>query len=315
MLQVRKKVAHGRRGFSMYVPAHEAPDDDAMSKLQELLYHASKVVVLTGAGISTESGIPDYRSKGVGLYARSKHKPIEHRDFMGHEGVRQRYWARNYMARHQWQGAQPNANHLLLAQWQHDSRGDVRIVTQNVDRLHQKAGARDVIELHGSMDEVRCMNPACDAPSIAREDFQAVLDALNPGFVEKVQADNDTLANAMQVRPDADMYLSTEMERLFHVAHCPVCRIGFYKPNVVFFGDSVAPAIVRQIYHDVDTADAMLVLGSSLHVFSGYRFLLRAKDAHVPIGIVNIGPTRGDGLATVKVNAKCSSVLRDLHLV
>ncbi|OQR83932.1 hypothetical protein ACHHYP_14109 [Achlya hypogyna] len=299
----------------MYVPAAAAPDDVAMSKLQELLFHASKVVVLTGAGISTESGIPDYRSKDVGLYARSNHKPIEHKEFMGSEAVRQRYWARNFMARHKWGRTQPNINHALLAQWQREATGDVVLVTQNVDRLHQKAGSSAVIELHGSMDEVRCMNPACSAPPLPRDEFQHVLRALNPDFEAMVRADNDTLANAMQVRPDADMYLSPEMERAFHVAHCPKCQTGFYKPNVVFFGDSVPRPVVQQIYHDVETADALLVLGSSLHVFSGYRFLLRAQEMHVPIGIVNIGPTRGDALATVKVNAKCSDVLSNLHLV
>ncbi|OQR90953.1 NAD-dependent deacetylase sirtuin-4 [Thraustotheca clavata] len=303
-----------RRSLS-YVPFHEAPCNDAMHELQQILYHSGKVVVLTGAGISTESGVPDYRSKDVGLYARTNHKPIEHKEFTNNAHVRQRYWARNYMARNKWKLTQPNVNHHVLAKWQQETSGDVAIVTQNVDRLHHKAGSNNVIELHGSMDEVRCMNPQCSSPIMSRDDFQVILDELNPNFKEMVKLDNDTHANSMQVRPDADMYLSKDMERAFHVPTCPVCKSGFYKTNVVFFGDSVPRDVVEKIYHEVDTADAILVLGSSLHVFSGYRFLLRAKENKLPIGIVNIGPTRGDSLATVKVNAKCSSVLTELHLV
>ncbi|ETV79794.1 hypothetical protein H257_07017 [Aphanomyces astaci] len=306
-----------RRLLSSYVPAHGKPRTLELQLLQELLAKSKKVVVLTGAGISTESGIPDYRSEGVGLYARANHRPIQHMDFMTSAATRQRYWARNFMARDKWRAVQPNANHRVLSQWQNSGLWDVTLVTQNVDRLHTKAGSRDVIELHGSSEEVRCMQPGCAAPPIDRDTFQSILSNLNPIYQDLVfqyintqheNEFNNDHTNENRMRPDADMFLSPELERAFDVAVCPYCGHAMYKPNIVFFGDSVPTPKVDMIYDAVKQSDAMLVLGSSLHVFSGYRFARRAAEWKVPLAIVNIGPTRADPIATLKLDAKCSTV-------
>ncbi|KAF0700173.1 Aste57867_9301 [Aphanomyces stellatus] len=310
------------RFLSSYVPAHSNPRIFELQRLQELVDNASKIVVLTGAGISTESGIPDYRSAGVGLYARANHKPIEHMDFMTSAATRQRYWARNFMARDAWRAVQPNINHVTLAQWQTQHLRDLTIVTQNVDRLHTKAGSPDarifVIELHGSSEEVRCMHPGCAAPPISRDAFQATLLHLNPIFEDLVRGDDATMtttgAGNDRMRPDADMFLTHDMERAFQVAVCPYCGHAMYKPNIVFFGDAVPKPKVDQIYAAVAASDAVVVLGSSLHVFSGYRFAMRAKEWSKPLAIVNIGPTRADHLADVKLDAKVSAVLTHLVL-
>ncbi|ETV96007.1 hypothetical protein, variant [Aphanomyces invadans] len=319
---------NGRRLLSSYIPAHGKPRMLELQLLQELVSKSKKILVLTGAGISTESGIPDYRSAGVGLYARANHRPIQHMDFMTSAATRQRYWARNFMARGKWRAVQPNTNHNILARWQESGRWDVTIVTQNVDRLHTKAGSRHVIELHGSSEEVLCMHPGCAAPPIDRDTFQAILSRLNPIYEDLVHQDvvaqsttavyNDGSVVADdkddRMRPDADMFLTQEMERAFQVAVCPYCGQAMYKPNIVFFGDSVPKPKVDQIYETVRQSDAMVVLGSSLHVFSGYRFAMRAKEWNIPLAIVNIGPTRADPLATLKLDAKCSAVLSQLNL-
>ncbi|RHY63584.1 hypothetical protein DYB38_001665 [Aphanomyces astaci] len=297
-----------RRLLSSYVPAHGKPRTLELQLLQELLAKSKKVVVLTGAGISTESGIPDYRSEGVGLYARANHRPIQHMDFMTSaavdtmppkESVHDKSWLR----------------FIGLTTTMHR---DVTLVTQNVDRLHTKAGSRDVIELHGSSEEVRCMQPGCAAPPIDRDTFQSILSKLNPIYQDLVfqyiniqhenEVDNNH-TNEDRMRPDADMFLSPELERAFDVAVCPYCGHAMYKPNIVFFGDSVP---TPKIYDAVKQSDAMLVLGSSLHVFSGYRFARRAAEWKVPLAIVNIGPTRADPIATLKLDAKCSTVLTHL---
>lgn len=176
-----------------FVPKHEAVCTNRIEQLQEMVDAAPRILALTGAGVSTESGIPDYRSEAVGLYARSNHKPIQHQDFMKFKHVRQRYWARNYFGWPKFSAVQPNASHEILAKWEKQGRLSV-IVTQNVDRLHHKAGSKTVIELHGCAYEVKCMN--CNH-TISRHDFQKVLTALNPHL--KV--------DRIEVRPDADVDL------------------------------------------------------------------------------------------------------------
>ncbi|KAG9411265.1 NAD-dependent protein lipoamidase sirtuin-4 [Aphanomyces cochlioides] len=302
------------RRWVCYVPAHSMPRILELQMLQELLNKSEKIVVLTGAGISTESGIPDYRSAGVGLYARSNHKPIQHMDFMTSAATRQRYWARNYMAREAWRAVQPNINHLTLSKWQTSTKRKWTIVTQNVDRLHTKAGSTNVVELHGSSEEVICMHPGCSAPPIDRDTFQAILERLNPIYADLVHQDAASRSSQDKMRPDADMFLSPEMERAFQPAVCPYCGHAMYKPNIVFFGDAVPKAKVDHIYDELRESDVMVVLGSSLQVFSGYRFPVRAKEWKKPLAIVNIGPTRADGLADIKIESKCSDVLTALHL-
>ncbi|XP_046455098.1 NAD-dependent protein deacylase Sirt4-like isoform X2 [Daphnia pulex] len=176
------------------------------------------------------------------------------------------------------------------------------ITTQNVDRLHHKAGSKAVVELHGCAHEVKCMK--CNY-EISRHDFQSTLIELNP--LLSVQN--------IEIRPDADVELSQELINTFRIPHCQQCRDevnGFFKPNIVFFGDNVPKSRVEFVFSQLQSSDCLLVLGSSLHVYSGYRFIVRASELGIPSAIVNIGPTRGDKFASVKLNAKCSEVLKKI---
>lgn len=192
--EVRKIVGERLYSNLTFVPKHEEACTHKVEQLQELMDSSPHILVLTGAGVSTESGIPDYRSEAVGLYARSNHKPIQHQDFMKYKHIRQRYWARNYFAWPNFSAVQPNISHKILARWEKEKKTSM-IVTQNVDRLHHKAGSKSVIELHGCAYEVKCMN--CNY-TLSRHDFQRVLTSLNPHLkVDRVE-----------VRPDADVELS-----------------------------------------------------------------------------------------------------------
>ena len=176
-----------------FVPRHGLVDANELEQLQEFVDNSTGIFVLTGAGISTESGIPDYRSEEVGLYARTNHKPIQHQEFMKSKHVRQRYWARNFVGWSTFSGVAPNLSHTTLATW--EKHGKIsQIITQNVDRLHHKAGCKSVVELHGSAYDVKCMN--CSF-TIDRHDFQEILTNLNPSFCTK----------SVEMRPDADVEL------------------------------------------------------------------------------------------------------------
>lgn len=184
------------RGYAnlSFVPHHEAVIESQLEKLQVLIDSSTNVLILTGAGLSTESGIPDYRSESVGLYARSNHRPIQHQDFMKFKHVRQRYWARNFVGWPMFSNVQPNVSHKILADWERQGKIS-SIITQNVDRLHHKAGSKAVVELHGCAHEVKCMK--CNY-EISRHDFQSTLNELNP--LLSVQN--------IEIRPDADVELS-----------------------------------------------------------------------------------------------------------
>ena len=239
---------------------------------------AGGAVILTGAGISTDSGIPDYRSPG-----RPVRTPMQHADFIAHPAARARYWLRSAVGWPRFAQARPNAAHVALARLQ--QRGCVtRLVTQNVDGLHQRAGAVDVCELHGSLHEVTCLG--CGA-SIARAVMQQDLVEANPWLAG--------LAGAALA--DGDVELAAELEGRLRVPACARCG-GVLKPAVVFFGGNVAPALVAASRAAIERAAVLLVIGSSLTVFSGYRFALYARAHRVPIAIVNRGPTRADALAT-----------------
>ena len=243
-------------------------------------------LVLTGAGVSTDSGIPDYR--GPGSVARS---PMTYQEFVGSESNRRRYWARAHVGWSRMSGAQPNATHRWLAERQDALAG---LITQNVDTLHERAGHRGVIDLHGRIDRVRCLD--CGS----RSDRTAVhqrLDVLNPGWS----------AQEAVVLPDGDVAL--EATEGFVLAECERCA-GRLKPDVVFFGESVPKDVVTHCFSLVDDAEALLVLGSSLQVMSGLRFVRRATKHAIPIVIVNRGATRGDDLATVKIDDGVAETLR-----
>nr|WP_300150139.1 Sir2 family NAD-dependent protein deacetylase [Propionicimonas sp.] len=255
-----------------------------------------RVVALTGAGFSTDSGLPDYR----GPDARQRH-PMTYDQFAGSADYRRHYWARNHLGWHHMRRSEPNDGHYALARM--EAAGTVSgVITQNVDRLHQRAGSRRVVDLHGHYDLIRCL--ACGW-TCTRTELDARLSALNPGFLEQVRELGD-----IEVAPDADVVLA-ETEG-FVVADCPACG-GILKPDIVFFGESVPVDRVRAAYDLVDAAGALLVAGTSLAVMSGLRFVRHASGIGLPIVLVNRGLTRGDDLASVRLNAGTSETLTYLE--
>jgi NAD-dependent SIR2 family protein deacetylase len=251
----------------------------------------SRLVVLTGAGLSTDSGIPDYR--GPGSMAR---QPMTYQEFVSGPVARQRYWARSHLGWGRMRRAEPNDGHRALARLDPDL-----LITQNVDGLHEAAGSRRLVALHGRIADVICLS--CRRTT-SRTRLGERMTLANPGFGE---AHADALT-----RPDGDVDLDETSG--FVVPECDDCG-GVLKPDVVFFGENVPAARVQQCYDAVDALtpdDALLVLGSSLTVMSGFRFVRRAAKAGVPVVIVNRGQTRGDDLATVKVEMGCSEFLTSM---
>lgn len=271
----------------------------SFTELVELL-RGRATVVLAGAGCSTESGIPDYR--GPEGRMRSK-PPVQYGEFVRRPSARMRYWARSAVGWRRMSTAEPNEGHRALARLEH--AGVVRgIITQNVDGLHQRAGSGRVVELHGSLAFVRCL--ACD-DRVSRGDLQALLIERNRAWLEAIRAGDGTPVAA----PDGDAELGDGAYEGFEVPDCGTCG-GLLKPDVVFFGESVPSACVQEAWRLFDEAEALLVVGSSLQVFSGRRFVYRAVENRVPIGIVNLGPTRADELAAAKVEARLGEVLPSL---
>lgn len=260
------------------------------ASLREFVECHERLFVLTGAGCSTASGIPDYRDAD-GEWKRGQ--PILLEDFLAHERSRQRYWARSLVGFRRMRGAVPNGAHRALAAL--ESRDRVaQLVTQNVDGLHQAAGSRNVIDLHGRVDVVRCMT--CER-RVSREHVQAELVERNSSFaaLEAVEA------------PDGDALLDGVDFKAFDVPAC-VCG-GLLKPDVVFFGERVPADRVQRAFAALADSDAMLVVGSSLMVYSGYRFVQAAAEAGKPIAAVNLGRTRADGLLSLKVPQPCAQAL------
>jgi NAD-dependent SIR2 family protein deacetylase len=256
------------------------------------LVHAGRVVVLSGAGLSTESGIPDYRGPSG---AQRRHAPMTYQTFVASPEARHRYWARSYLGWRQIARARPNAGHAAVAALQ--DRGLIDgIITQNVDGLHQAAGARDVIELHGGLDLVVCLS--CGLRE-ARTSLDERLREVNAGFV----------AAFAHVNPDGDVDLSDDDLDAFVPVGCRYCSSDLVKPDVVFFGENVPRPRVDACYSLVEAAATLLVLGSSLTVMSGLRFVRRAAALGMPVAIVNQGETRGDALAQLKIEAPLGDVL------
>lgn len=261
------------------------------SPLQQFIQTHRRLFVLTGAGCSTASGIPDYRDTD-GQWKRPP--PINYADFMQQPAARQRYWARSMVGWPRFACARPNSAHYALSEL--ERRGQVvLLVTQNVDRLHQLAGSERVLDLHGRLDVVRCM--ACDWRS-AREAFQQLLVEHNPAWAHLEAPD----------APDGDADLEGEDFSRFEVPPCPRCG-GIVKPDVVFFGEAVPRERVSQATQAWQAADALLVVGSSLMVYSGYRFVDAAARAGKPVAAVTLGRTRADPLLELKVDAACSDAL------
>ncbi|MBN8737517.1 MAG: NAD-dependent protein deacetylase [Xanthomonadales bacterium] len=274
--------------------AMSAGDLESAADIERLvawLAARSSVTALTGAGVSTESGIPDYRD-GDGNWKRSQ--PVQYRDFVESKAVRKRYWARSFAGWPMFTAARPSAAHVALARL--EAKGHIaRIVTQNVDRLHQRAGSRNVIDLHGRLDVVRCL---ANGHRFDRDAFQARLRDANP----------DWEVSSARIAPDGDADLEGIDFNTFNVPACETCG-GMLKPDVVFYGESVPRETTAAALAAVESADGVLVAGSSLMVWSSFRLVRAAAARGVEIVAVNRGHTRGDDLFAFKIDAECGAVL------
>jgi len=272
-------------------------DSAAFANLRQFITQHRRLLVITGAGCSVESGIPTYRNHS-GQWLRNQ--PIQHTDFINQASARKRYWARSLAGWPAVHMARPNDAHRALAAM--EARQQIPLlVTQNVDRLHQKAGQKHVIDLHGRLDQVICLD--CHQVS-EREVMQQrllLLNALTP-------------PEALALAPDGDADVDEQLIRDLLVPDCERCN-GILKPNVVFFGGAVSKLIVEAITSQLDQVDGLLIVGSSLSVFSGFRFCRLAHRNSVPIAAINQGKTRADDLFSVKLEADCSAALVELERV
>jgi NAD-dependent SIR2 family protein deacetylase len=277
---------------SKTMPEPATHEEDAAA-LADFLERHPRLTVLTGAGCSVPSGIPEYRDeRGEWKHA----KPMTFADFTGSPAARRRYWAGSLRGWPRARDARANPAHLALARLEQAGRV-VRLVTQNVDGLHQRAGSRRVVDLHGRLDLVECL--ACGG-IIQREDVQSLLLAWNPRF--------DT--GVGPARPDGDALVADSLDD-FLVPDCPECG-GVLKPKVVFFGESIPRSRVDDVLAALDQSDALLVVGSSLMVYSGYRFVRTARQLGRPVAIVNVGRTRADTECVLKLERDCASLLADV---
>ncbi|GMT32668.1 hypothetical protein PFISCL1PPCAC_23965, partial [Pristionchus fissidentatus] len=281
-----------------FVPSFIRPSEKEIRQFLSELGNVDRLFVMTGAGISTESGIPDYRSAVVGQYARTNHRPVTHQEFMSSEHTRKRFWARNFLAWPRFRDAQPNETHRSIAKWERSDRFHW-LVTQNVDGLHTKAGSSRQTELHGCGHRVKCME--CDH-TMSRADLQSLFSSLNPLWT--------SMESPGELNPDGDVTIEEGAEKTFNVAACPSCD-GVLKTDVVFFGDNVPREDVDFCYEKVhvEESDGILVLGSSLSVMSGYRFVHHASLRGLPIFMVNIGPSRADKLVTHRIHCTASMIV------
>lgn len=252
------------------------------------------VLALTGAGISTESGIPDYR----GPDGKRRVQPMQYAEFVGSSEARQRYWARSYVGWQRFSTAGPNEGHRAVAALQRAGLVG-SVITQNVDGLHQAGGAVDVTELHGALARVVCLT--CGERT-SRMDLDERMRETNPGYQ----------VTSEEIRPDGDIALNALQVRDFVVPLCLVCGRDTLKPDVVFFGESVPKTLVERCFQLTEQARALLVLGSSLKVMSGYRFVRRAAAHGIPVAIITRGPTRGDTEATHQLDAPLGVTLSEL---
>jgi NAD+-dependent protein deacetylase sirtuin 4 len=271
----------------------EQQNENDWSRLLDVLA-GRRIVVLAGAGCSTESGIPDYRGTG----APRRRAPVQYQEFVRSASARARYWSRSSIGWPRMCAAQPNEGHRALARM--EQSGHVAgLITQNVDGLHHAAGSRRIVELHGSLAVVRCID--CGG-TIERAVFQELLLELNAGWPPLVHGDD--VASA----PDGDAELPDALLESFRVPECTMCG-GIMKPHVVFFGENVPAKVVEQAWSVFEEADVLLVTGSSLTVYSGRRFIYRACRDSIPIAIVNRGPTRADDVAAAKIDGALGTVL------
>ncbi|HEY8307427.1 MAG TPA: Sir2 family NAD-dependent protein deacetylase [Lapillicoccus sp.] len=284
--------------------AATASTDTGIDELTRLVVRGG-VMVLTGAGLSTESGIPDYR----GPDGTRRVTPMQYAEFIGSSEARRRYWARSYIGWQRFNRAAPNSGHRAVSTLQRAGLLDA-VVTQNVDGLHQAAGAVDVTELHGNLDRVVCLT--C-GNHVERGSLHERLAEANPGFVDLVLGvAPDGSRVTSQIRPDGDIVLDDAVTARFHLPVCLVCGSDTLKPDVVFFGESVPKDTVGRCFDIVDGAHSLLVLGSSLAVMSGYRFVRRAARNGIPVAIVTASASRGDPEATLRLHTPLGATLEQL---
>ncbi|MCL7943821.1 NAD-dependent protein deacetylase [Marinobacter sp. ATCH36] len=277
------------------MPADDRPlvlhkPEEAGAMLAEFIHRHPGLMILTGAGVSTASGIPDYRD-GEGAWKRKQ--PVQHRDFMASAEVRQRYWGRSLIGWPVIRNARPNTAHRHIAELELRNHSRL-VVTQNVDRLHQQAGSRSVTDLHGRADEVICMS--CGYRCKRDEVHERCAD-MNPEFEQYTAG----------AAPDGDADLEVDFSR-FRIADCPRCD-GILKPDVVFFGDYVPKDRVYSALDTLKASDGLLVIGSSLMVYSGLRFCRYAREWGKPMATLNLGRTRADSVVDLKINAEISESL------
>ena len=267
---------------------------DPISDLHAFIELNQPLLVLTGAGCSTESGIPDYRDEN-GNWKYSQ--PVQFMDFVRHNHVRKRYWSRSMLGWPRMAQARPNATHVSLAKL--EKAGFISfLVTQNVDGLHQKAGSKSMLELHGGLKWVICLDCRKKMP---RQQLQEMLFDFNPEF--------NSMADGLA--PDGDALLADLDLSTFRVPVCPDCG-GILKPDVVFFGEQVPKTRFNRVIEQLDQARALLVIGSSLMVFSGYRFCKYARQQDKSVAVLNIGRTRADPVLSLKVSLPCHEVLPEI---
>lgn len=288
---------HSSNSTQSTVPPHSSLTLTNLTRLREFIDQSKRLFILGGAGVSTESGIKDYRSEKVGLFATSDQRPVNYVDFLRNPKVRQQYWARNTTAWPIFKSFQPNSAHRFLATLEH--MGKVHwLVTQNVDNLHHKAGTRLLTELHGTVFSVICLK--CHLKS-SREEVQDYIHHINPGWSAVPEG----------FAPDADVFVSREAVASFNTPHCERCG-GILKPDVVFFGDNVPRSRVELISKRVTESDAFMIIGSSIETYSALRHVKEAKEMRLPVLILNIGSTRADPLADVIIRARCGEALNAL---
>ncbi|VDP22252.1 unnamed protein product [Soboliphyme baturini] len=289
-------VCHANKAYfsSRVIPECGATKKDDVMKLRSFLSGTKRLLVLSGAGVSTESGIPDYRSAKIGRYSRPKPLIVDHQEFMHSAGLRRRYWARNFLEWTWFCKATPNRSHEIIADWEQKNKLSW-LITQNVDGLHSMAGSQKVTELHGCRRRVRCMK--CKE-LFSRDAVQTMMEEQNFSWN----------ARFLKVSAETEVNLTEDEEFNFNAPSCPKCG-GFMKPDVVFFGDSVPEEIMLFLKSKVHEADSMLVLGSSLMVNTGFYFVQLLKSSDKPLAIVNINETKADHFADVKISAVCGEIL------
>ncbi|WP_181151935.1 MULTISPECIES: NAD-dependent protein deacetylase [unclassified Arthrobacter] len=285
-------------GFASMAPAPVAelgPQERTALRAALDLLAGKRMAVLTGAGLSTDSGIPDYRGPGS-----APRNPMTYQEFIGSEANRRRYWARNHIGWSHLRHADPNAGHAAVALL--ERRGLMTgLITQNVDRLHEDAGSVNVVDLHGRYDQVVCLS---NGHTFSRRLIAAILEEINPRFVEAAVESGE-----VEMAPDADATVEdSELITSFVMAVCPICG-GTLKPDFVYFGENVPKDRVARAYEMVDHSEALLVAGSSLTVQSGLRFVRHSAKTGKPVVIINRGATRGDEFAELKLELGVSGAL------